>query len=148
VANLAIKRFGEGEKRLFYEISFPGSTLWVPLTLSTSGIRKLSAKSEIANCRRTLKAPAEPLNDDPRLRQTELVDHLKEGTVTAHCEVVRDLTAHSWQKTLSGEIATFLNVTRDVLCQEWAAVEGKTLLEAASEIETLLEKGRPAESDE
>ena len=148
VTKLAIKRLGEGEKRLFYEISFPDSTLWVPLTLSTSGIRRLSAKNDIASCRQLLKAPAEPLNDDPRLRQTELVDHLKEGTVTAQCEVVRDLTAYGWRKTLSGGIATFLDVTRDVLCQEWAAVEGTTLAEAAIEIETLLEKGRPAENNE
>jgi len=148
VTKLAIKRFGEGEKRLFYEISFPDSTLWVPMTLSTSGIRKLSVKSEIANCRGLLKSPAEPLNDDPRLRQKELVEHLKEGTVTAQCEVVRDLTAYSWQKTLNGGIATFLHVTQDVLCQEWAAVEGTTLTEAASEIESLLEKGRLTEIDE
>ena len=148
VTQLAIKRFGEGEKRLFYEISFTDSTLWVPMTLSASGIRKLAVKSEIANCRRLLKSPAEPLNNDPRLRQTELVDHLKEGTVIAQCEVVRDLTAHGWRKTLSGGIATFLNVTQDVLCQEWAAVEGTTLSEAASEIEALLEKGRPTDNYE
>jgi len=68
---------------------------------------------------------------------------LKEGTISAHCEVVRDLTAYSWHKSLGGGIATFLNATLDVLCQEWAAVEGTTLSEAVSEIETLIEKGRP-----
>jgi RNA polymerase-interacting CarD/CdnL/TRCF family regulator len=148
VTKLVIKQFVEGEKRLFYEISFPGSTLWVPLNLSTSGIRKISVKSEIIGCRQLLKSPARPLNDNPRFRQTELVEHLKEGTITAHCEVVRDLNAHSWQKSLSGAIATFFNETQDVLCQEWAAVEGTSLLEAAIEIESLLEKGKPAEHNE
>jgi RNA polymerase-interacting CarD/CdnL/TRCF family regulator len=144
VTSLAVKQFVEGEKRPFYEISFPGSTLWVPLNLSSSGIRKLTVKSEIANCRRLLKGPAAPLNNDPRLRQPELSHHLKEGTLSAHCEVVRDLTASGWRKPLSGAMATFLKMTQNVLCQEWAAVEGISLSEAASEVESLLEKGRQA----
>jgi RNA polymerase-interacting CarD/CdnL/TRCF family regulator len=142
VTNLAVKQFVEGEKRPFYEISFPGSTLWVPFNLTNSGIRKLTVKSEIANCRRLLKAPAAPLNNDPRMRQTVLREHLKEGTLTAHCEVVRDLAATGWHKPLSGAMAAFLKVTQEVLCQEWAAVEGVSLTEAASEIEFLLDKGR------
>ena len=89
-----------------------------------------------------LKAPPTPLNNDPRLRQTELSDHLKEGTLTAHCEVVRDLTANGWHKPLRGAMAAFLKVTQDVLCQEWAAVEDIPLAEAAAEIEALLEKGK------
>jgi RNA polymerase-interacting CarD/CdnL/TRCF family regulator len=144
VTCLAVKQFVEGEKRPFYEISFPGSTLWVPLNLTTSGIRKLSAKSEIASCRRVLKSPAEPLEKDFRLRQKELNDHLKEGTLTARCEVVRDLTAYGWHKPLSGSNAAFLQTTLDVLCQEWAAVEKITLEEAAIEIQTLLKKGKGA----
>ena len=142
VTNLAVKQFVQGEKRPFYEISFPGSTLWVPLNLTTSRVRKLSEKSEIDSCRRVLKAPAAPLTDDFRLRQTELKDHLKEGTLTARCEVVRDLTAYGWHKTLSGSIAIFLQTALEVLCQEWAAVEGITLAEAATEIQSLLEKGK------
>ena len=144
VTSLAVKQFVEGEKRPFYEISFPGSTLWVPLSLTTSGIRKLSAKSEIVSCRRILKASAEPLKDDFRLRQLELNDHLKEGTLTARCEVVRDLTAYGWHKPLNGSIAVFLQTTLDILCQEWAAVEKITPEEAATEIQSLLEKGKRA----
>ena len=144
VTNLAVKQFDEGEKRPFYEISFPGSTLWVPLNLTTSGLRKLSAKTEISSCRQVLKSPAEPLKDDFRLRQIELNDHLKEGTLTARCEVVRDLTAYGWHKPLNGSIAAFLQTTLDVLCQEWAAVEKITPEKAAAEIQSLLEKGKQA----
>jgi RNA polymerase-interacting CarD/CdnL/TRCF family regulator len=144
VTGLAVKQFVEGEKRPFYEISFPGSTLWVPLNLSTTGIRRLTEKSEVASCRQVLKAPASPLNDDFRSRQIELKDHLKEGTLTARCEVVRDLTAYSWHKPLNGAAAVFLQTTLNVLYQEWAAVEGITPAEATSEIESLLEKGKQA----
>lgn len=142
VTKLAIKQFVQGEKRPFYEIAFPNSTLWVPLARATSGMRKLTVKSEIANCRQLLKAPAAPLSDDPRLRQAKLSEHLKEGTLSAHCEVVRDLTAHSWHKSISGSTAAFLEVTQSALCQEWAAVEEISLDEAAAEIHALLEKGK------
>lgn len=148
VTSLAIKQFVEGEKRPFYEISFPGSTLWVPLSLTNSGIRKLSAKSEIVNSRRVLKSPAEPLKNDFRLRQTELKNRLKDGTLIARCEVVRDLTAYGWHKPLNGSIAAFLQSTLDVLCQEWAAVEKITPAEAATEIQALIEKGKEAKDNE
>jgi RNA polymerase-interacting CarD/CdnL/TRCF family regulator len=142
VTNLAVKQFVEGEKRPFYEISFPGSTLWVPLNLASTGIRKLTVKSETADCRKLLQAPAKPLNRDPRLRQTDLRNHLKIGTLTAHCEVVRDLTADGWKKPLSASLAAFLKATQEILCQEWAAVEEISILDATLEIESLLETGR------
>jgi RNA polymerase-interacting CarD/CdnL/TRCF family regulator len=142
VINLVVKQFVEGEKRPFYEISFPGSTLWVPFSLAASAMRRLSAKSEIASCRRVLKAPAKSLNDDYRLRQVELNEHLKEGSLTARCEVVRDLTAYGWNKPLNGSIAVFLQTTKEILYQEWAAVEKTTPGEAATEIRAILEKGR------
>jgi RNA polymerase-interacting CarD/CdnL/TRCF family regulator len=142
VTNLAVKQFDEGEKRPFYEISFPGSTLWVPLNLATSGTRKLSTKTEIASCRRVLNAPAAPLKDNFRLRKIELNDHLKIGTLTARCEVVRDLTAYGWQRPITGSIAAFLQSTLEVLYQEWAAVEKITPQKAAAEIQSLLEKGK------
>ena len=144
VTKLAIKQFVEGKNRPFYEIAFPGSTLWVPLSFSTSGVRKLTGKSEITKCRKLLKSPANSLNPDFRLRQLELKNHIKEGTLMARCEVVRDLKAYSWKKQLSGSIAAFLQCTLDVLSQEWAAVEGITLAEASTEIQSLLEKGKEA----
>lgn len=142
VTSLVLKQFVEGKKRPFYEISFPDSTLWVPLNRLSSGIRKLTGKSEVASCRGILKSPAEPLNSNYRLRQTELRNQLEEGTLTARCEVVRDLTAYGWHKPLSNSITTFLQTTLDVLCQEWAAVEKITPEEAAAEVQFLLEKGK------
>lgn len=144
VTRLVIKQFAQEEKRPFYEIFFQDCTIWVPSALSSSTIRKMTGKSEIANCRQVLMAPAMQLNTDPRLRQVELTEHLKTGSLTARCEVVRDLTAYSWKKSLSEKNASFLQNTQDVLCQEWAAVEGIAVSEAAEEIESLLEKGKKA----
>jgi len=147
VTRLAVKEFEEGQKRLFYEISFPGSTLWLPMNLSDSGVRKLTVKSEIEKCRKVLMAPAKPLNSDPRVRQSDLNARLKEGEISSHCEVVRDVTAHGWNKSLTGTIAAFLIAAQDVLYQEWAAVEETSLEDAVAEVNALLEAGKRLNSN-
>lgn len=144
VTKLAMKQFVAGEKRPFYEIAFPRSTIWVPLNLTNSEIRKLSTKAEITSCRQVLKSPAKLLGDEFRFQKIELNEHVKEGTLTARCEVVRDLTAYGWNKPLSASIAAFLQAIQELLVQEWAAVEGITPAEAATEIQLLLEMGKPS----
>jgi CarD family transcriptional regulator len=143
VVKLDEREFEPGVTRRYYEISIPGgSTVWVPVDLATSGLRKLTAKSELARCRQILSATPAPLTEDARLRQSDLSARLRQGTIVAQCEVVRDLSAHGAHKPISGTIAGFLQSTQNVLCQEWAIVEGVTLGEAAAEVESLLEKGR------
>lgn len=143
VVKLEDRAFEPGVTRRYYEISIPGgSTVWVPLALSTSGLRKLTARSEISHCRQILASHPLPLTEDSRLRQSDLSARLKQGTIAAHCEVVRDLSAHGAHKPISGTIAAFLQATQNVLCQEWAIVEGITLAEAVVEVGILLEKGR------
>jgi len=142
VVKLAEREFEPGVMRQYYEVSIPGSTLWVSLDLPTFGLRKLAVKSEIARCRKILASQPAPLTEDARLRQSDLAARLKQGSITVHCEVVRDLAAYGAHKPLGGTIGSFLRVTQDVLCQEWAVVEGVTLSEAVIEIGSLLEKSR------
>jgi CarD family transcriptional regulator len=149
VVKLEDKEFERGVIRQYYEISIPGgSTVWVPVDLPNSGLRKLALKSELERCREILKSHPSPLTEDGRVRQSGLVAHLNRGTITAHCEIVRDLSAFVAHKPAYGTITAFLEAIRGVLCQEWAIVEGITLSEATYEISTLLEKGRlaPAEN--
>ena len=143
IVKLDEREFEPGVMRRYYEISIPGgSTVWVPVDLGTSGLRKLTSRSEITHCRQILASHPMPLTEDARLRQSDLSVRLRQGTIAAHCEVVRDLTAHGAHKPISGAIAGFLQSTQNVLCQEWAIVEGITLTEALVEIETLLEKSK------
>jgi len=142
VVKLDEREFEPGVMRRYYEISIPGSTLWVPLDQPTFGLRKLTGRGEIARCRQILSSRPLPLTEDARLRQSELSARLKQGTIVAHCEVVRDLSAYGAHKPISGTIAAFLRVTQDVLCQEWAMVEGITIAEASVEISLLLEKSK------
>jgi CarD family transcriptional regulator len=141
IVKLEDREFERGDTRKYYEIHIPGgSTVWVPIDLSNSGLRRLARKSDIEHCREILKSHPSPLTEDGRVRQASLVAHLKQGTVAAQCEVVRDLSAFVAHKPSYGTITAFLEAMLRVLCQEWAIVEGVTISEAMSEITSLLEK--------
>lgn len=141
VVKLENREFERGDTRRYYEISIPGgSTVWVPVDLPNSGLRRLARKSELAHCREILKARPMPLTEDGRVRQSVLVEHLKQGTLAAQCEVVRDLSAFVAHKPSYGTITAFLESMLRVLCQEWALVEEVTVSEAMSEITSLLEQ--------
>lgn len=143
IVKLEDREFQHGDIQRYYEISIPGgSTVWVPVDLSNSGLRKLADSSEIARCRTILESPASPVTEDGRIRQTQLVAQINQGSVAAQCEVVRDLSAFFAHKPTYGTIAAFLEAIQRVLCQEWAMVEGISLTEAAIEINLHLEKGK------
>jgi len=144
VVKMDERQFEPGAKLQYYEISIPGSTVWVPMDLSISGLRKLTVRSEINHCRKILESLPSPLTEDARSRQSELAARLKQGTIRTQCEVVRDLYAYGEHRSLNGTIGVFYKAARDVLCQEWSAVEGVSLAEATQEIDILLEKSRHA----
>ncbi|HSG43915.1 MAG TPA: CarD family transcriptional regulator [Anaerolineales bacterium] len=143
IVKVANRAFGSGVKKEYYEISIPGgSTVWVPLDPPTFGLRKLATKRMLTKCRKILSSKPSPLPDDARVRQSELASRLKEGTIAAQCEVVRDLFAYGEHKSLYGTIANFFRTTQDVLYQEWAIINKITVHEAAEEIGSLLDKSR------
>ena len=143
IVKLEDREFERGDTRRYYEIQIPGgSTVWVPVDLSNSGLRRLARKSELARCRDILTSPPSPLMEDGRVRQSTLVAHLKRGTIAAQCEVVRDVSAFVAHKPAYGTITSFLEAMLRVLCQEWAIVEEITVSDAISEISSLLEQGK------
>lgn len=144
VVKLEDRAFGSGVTRRYYEVSIlgAGSTLWVPLEPPAYGLRKLAGRGEIAECRKVLASRPVPLTDDARTRQANLADRLKKGTIRVQCEVVRDLYAFGEHKSLYGSMAGFFRQTQNVLCEEWALVEGTTLEEAMQEVNALLDKSR------
>lgn len=142
VVNLKNREFEPSVMHWYYEISIPGTTLWVSLEMPTFGLRNLAERSEIARCRIILASHPAPFIENARERQTEMADQLKLGTIAAHCEVVRDLYAYFRDKPASDRIGGYLRVVQNILCQEWALVEGVTLLDAGEEIKALLETSR------
>ena len=143
VVNLEDREFELGVIQRYYELSMSGgSTLWVPVDLPRSGLRKPAEHSDIVRCREILASRPAPLLGEVRSRQAELTTRLKQGTILTFCEVVRDLYAHGEHRSLYGTIAGFFRQTQNVLCQEWATVEGVTLPQALEEVNSLLEKSR------
>jgi CarD family transcriptional regulator len=141
IVGLEDREFERGVVQRYYEISIPGgSTVWVPVDLPNSGLRGLATRSEIADCRKILVSQPLRLTEDGRVRQSEVVARLKQGTVAAQCEVVRDLSAFVSHKPAYGTIPALLDAIRGVLSQEWAVVEDVSIPEALFEINSLLEK--------
>lgn len=143
VVNLKDESFEPGVTRQYYEILIQnGSTVWVPVDLTTSGLRTLAGRKDINHCRKVLTSSPAPLIADARMRQTMLAVRLRQGTIVAQCEVVRDLYAHGEHKSLIGTMAYFFRDALDVLAQEWAVVEDVPIGDAMQEINSLLEKSR------
>ena len=141
IVKLEDREFERGNTRRYYEIHISdGSIVWVPVDSSNSGLRRLAEKSELARCREILQARPMPLTEDGRVRQSTLVAHLKQGTIVAQCEVVRDLSAFVAHKPAYGTITAFLEAMLRVLCQEWAIVQEISMSEAMAEISFLLEQ--------
>src|SRR5512137_2523509 len=99
LVRLVTRRFEAGAGREYYEIALlKGATIWVPVDGDQGGLRRLIAKSELGLYRNLLSGRPRPLASDHKQRQIDVSARLKAGTLRARCEVVRDLTAHSWKK--------------------------------------------------
>jgi len=143
VTGLEKKKFAQAAQ-LYYEIAIANGTLWVEVETPPSGLRRITAKDDLPRYRTVLLSSPEPLSKDYHVRREELRGRLKLGTFQVKCEVVRDLTAHGWQKRLSEIDAALLRSAYVGLCQEWAEAEAVTVAEATSEVEALLREGRQA----
>lgn len=144
VADLEEKQFEPNSARMYYVVSITDTTLWVPVDESTSGLRKLGLKSDLKQCIQVLQATPQELIAG-RDMLSNLSARIKEGSIIAQCEAVRDLTAFGWRKPLYGPIADYQRMILSVLVQEWAALKGVTNDQAFHEIDILLKKGKAAQ---
>ena len=142
ILNLEMRQFVAGNEELYYEISIPNGTIWVQVDASSSGLRKVTTKDNLARHRDILKSRPKKLNVDYRKRQVELADRLRQGSLKARCEVVRDLSALGWYKPLGERNSGLLRRAHQVLDQEWAVANGVSLSEATQEVTALLQEGK------
>jgi CarD family transcriptional regulator len=143
VESIEDREIGEEGTRTFYRIGFVKTTVWVPVQHPRSGgLRPITPSKDLARYSTLLRSSPAALDNNFRLRQIDLENRLKQGTFQALCEVVRDLSARSWLKSLSSFEATLLKRTRAFLNQEWAATSGKSLEEASIEVEACLAVGK------
>jgi RNA polymerase-interacting CarD/CdnL/TRCF family regulator len=139
------RQFFEEKTRLYYKVTLPRSTIWVPIEAQTTiGLRLVTAENELDQYRNLLKSPPVLLSDNHPQRHVELTNRLKEGSFQVMCEVVRDLTVSGWQKPLGRSDAAILQKTRERLLQEWATSAGVSTTEVSKEIDALLRASRQA----
>ncbi len=142
ITSLANKQFEPGVSRPYYEISIGDGTLWVPVDDPGLGLRKLTSKNQLDHCAEVLQSVPSSLNIGPRELRDHFSRHLRDGTIVAQCEVVRDVTALGWRKPLAGSMAEFRHMALTVLCQEWAAAGEISLAQATQAISTYLGTGK------
>ncbi len=139
------KQFSEMRARLYYQITLPRSTIWIPVEAqATIGLRLVTARSDLDQYRDLLKSRPVPLHKDYKQRHLELVSRLNQGSFQVVCEVVRDLTAWGWRKPLNRTDTVTLKKTQESLYQEWATAAGVSVAEAIKEIKCLLQTTQPA----
>jgi RNA polymerase-interacting CarD/CdnL/TRCF family regulator len=143
VVEIEKTQFSKEELSLYYKITLPRRTIWIPVEAQEAlGLRLVTAQRDLDQYRNLLKSPALVLNKNHRQRHLELDQRLKEGSFQALCEVVRDLAASDGQKPLSAKDTSLLRKTRETLCEEWATAAGVSIAEALKEVETLLKTSR------
>jgi len=143
VVGVVTKSFFDADSQPYYEVLGERSTVWVQVADgSARGLRRLTRPDELARYRQVVSGQPVALNQDHHQRQLDLKGQMKLGTMQGLCEMVRDLSARSWIKPLNEMDARSLRLSREAVCQEWAAVEGVPLPEAMAEVTLLLQKGR------
>lgn len=142
IAKLESKQLA-GSARLYYEVITQKSTVWVPVDAGTVlGMRPLTSKHDLTRFRRILKNRPAHLDDDHRKRRLDIADRLKDGSLEAVCELVRDLSARGWRKPLNESDTATLRKAREKLFQEWAAADGVPVADAIRDVEHVLSEAR------
>lgn len=145
IVRLEEKRFTGAEQRLYYEVSTPTSTIWVPVEDGPAArLRAVTPRNELNRYRAVLRGQPAELNKDRRQRQMDVAQRLKQGSFQALCEVARDLNASGWRKPLNETDASLLKAAMDNVSREWAASENVAVADAAREISALLQEAREA----
>ena len=147
IASIETHHFSGQAERLFYRVDFETSsradclktTVWVPVeNQRAKKLRPITPKTDLARYRKLLKSAPQELDGDFRKRLVELEDRLELGTFQGLCEVVRDLSARSHEKSLGNSESEILRQARASLNEEWAAAKGIGLEEAVHEIDGFL----------
>lgn len=142
IVRLEHRQFPGSPPQLYYEVVTARSTLWVSEDLAAASLRPIITGDELPAYRSVLLSRPATLDQDRRQRQLDVSQRLKQGSFQALCEVVRDLTAQSWRKSLNEGDSLSLRKARESLCQEWAAAAEVSVTEASREIEALFAEGR------
>ncbi|HSD85392.1 MAG TPA: CarD family transcriptional regulator [Anaerolineae bacterium] len=142
IVRMEERQLAEAKTRLYYVLAFGKATVWIPVDNgAASALRLVTAAGDLDHYRTLLKSCPVELDRDYKKRRLDINEQLTQGSFQVTCEIVRDLTALGWHRTLTGIDASLLSKVRTNLCEEWAASTGRPLPEAIQEVTTLLQAG-------
>ena len=142
IVRLEERQLAEAGTRLYYVLAFGKTTVWMPVkTTGPCTLRPVTAQRDLEHYRSLLKGRPVELDRDYKKRRADITEQLAHGSFQVVCEIVRDLTALSWHRPLTGIDASLLSKVRESLWQEWAASTGRPLPDAILEVSALLQAG-------
>ncbi len=139
------RQLAETAMRRYYVLAIGTTTVWVPVHADGPAIlRAVTAKQDLEQYRTLLKGRPATLERDYKKRRIDVNERLTHSSFQVMCEVVRDLTALGWYRSIGEIDSAVLKKVRDNLWREWAAATGLPMLEAILEVNALLLAGQVA----
>ncbi len=128
---------------LYYMVQAADLTIWVPADENVA--RRLRRPTDEARFRELLlllSGPAEPLPDDRRQRNTQLLEILEDGQVESLCKVIRDLSAYQHTHAWNDYDSALMKRAIRKLVSEWSVSLSVPVREAETELNHLLNANR------
>ncbi len=145
IVRLEERELAASGMRWYYVLAIGTATVWMPLQPDGSTtLRAVTRKQDLEEYRTVLSSQPIVLNRDFKKRQIDLIERLTQSSFRVMCEIVRDLTAFGWNRSIGETDATLLKKIQDNVGRDWAAATGQSSQEAIHEVEALLQAGRVA----
>jgi CarD family transcriptional regulator len=130
-----------------YVVEIDAMTLWVPLSRADSGsLRPPTPAARFTELHEILRGPGQPLSGDRLERRNYLKEQLKDGTLDAICQVVRDLWALKRTGKMNDHDKITLERSEKFLLTEWELVLSVPTIQAEQTLRQLLEETAPQPS--
>jgi CarD family transcriptional regulator len=143
VVGIEMIEYMGAKARPYYNVMLENGNIWMPAEPSSQvGIRPITSKDELDNYRQILRAEPQPLHEDRHKRNAENKNRIKSANFQSLCEILRDITAFSWEKKLNDYDSASMRKVTTALVQEWSISAGISLDDAQNEIKELLQQGR------
>jgi RNA polymerase-interacting CarD/CdnL/TRCF family regulator len=128
-----------GEQTPCYVVRVRDLTIWVPANeLSDTRLRVPTSKKEFEKVFTIFQEIGVPLSEDRMERKTQLIDRMKDGTLTSICSVLRDLTLFGKIKKFNDSDTQYFKRAQNLLMDEWMLVFMVPLGHAQQELGKLL----------
>lgn len=131
-----------GMKRTYYKIKTRDLIYWLPVENSNSDrVRKVCAPSTFSKALSTIREKPEKLNNNFRVRVSNIKQELAKCSLSANARLLRDLNARHAIRDLHVNELRVLDKLKNQFVGEYAVACDLELKEAEARVEDALEEG-------